>query len=426
VRRQPWPTTAPATTGRERLGARGRVGRSGVPLLVGSYRVPVTVRLRPILADLPTYRAGKPPPAGGGLYGYKLSSNENPFPPLPGVVEAVAAAAAMQNRYPAPFAVDLEAALAARFGVPASRVVAGAGSVGVLQQLVAATAGDGDEVVFGWRSFEAYPIVVQVGGATAVPVPLTADGRHDLPSMAAAVTERTRMVLLCTPNNPTGPVLGHEEVVAFLDEVPDDVLVVLDEAYVEFVRTPGAVDGPRLARRRRNVALLRTFSKAYGLAGMRVGFAVAPEPVAVALRQVTIPFAVTALAQAAALASLAAERELLQRVDALVTERTRVVGELAAQGWDLPEAAGNFVWLPTGADTAWFVEQCDEARVTVRPFDGEGVRVTVGEDFGNERILEIASRFVDRAAEGAASPAVAAAGAPLPDASTDPDEALAD
>ena len=400
----------------------------------------VTVRLRPVLADLPVYRAGKPPPAGADLYGYKLSSNENPFPPLPGVVEAVAAAAGSQNRYPPPSAVDLEAALAARFGVPSSRVVAGAGSVGVLQQLVAATAGEGDEVVFAWRSFEAYPIVVRVGGATAVPVPLTPDGRHDLPAMAAAVTERTRMVLLCTPNNPTGPVLRHDEVVAFLDTVPDDVLVVIDEAYVEFVRTPGAVDGPRLQRRRPNVALLRTFSKAYGLAGLRVGFAVAPEPVAAALRQVTVPFAVTALAQTAALASLGAERELLQRVDSLVAERTRVVDELTAQGWELPEAGGNFVWLPTGADTAWFVEQCDGANVTVRPFDGEGVRVTIGEDFGNERILEIAARFVDRVAERTAAadpdaapgaapdagPAAAAAGAPLPDASTDPDEALAD
>ncbi len=385
----------------------------------------VTVRLRPVLADLPVYRAGKPPPTGGDLYGYKLSSNENPFPPLPGVVEAVATAAGLQNRYPPPSAADLEAALAARFGVPASRVVAGAGSVGVLQQLVAATAGEGDEVVFAWRSFEAYPIVVRVGGATAVPVPLTPDGRHDLAAMAAAVTERTRMVLLCTPNNPTGAVLRHDEVVAFLDAVRDDVLVVIDEAYVEFVRTPGAVDGPRLQRRRSNVAVLRTFSKAYGLAGLRVGFAVAPEPVAAALRQVTVPFAVTALAQTAALASLGAERELLQRVASLVAERTRVVDELTAQGWRLPEAGGNFVWLPTGADTPWFLEQCDAANVTVRPFDGEGVRVTIGEDFGNERILEIAARFIDRVAQRDAPPAAEAAGAPLPDASTDPDQALA-
>lgn len=386
---------------------------------------PVTVRLRPVLAELPSYRAGKPAPTGGGLYGYKLSSNENPFPPLSGVLEAVAAAADRLNRYPPASAADLETALAARFGVPASRVVAGAGSVGVLQQLVAATAGQGDEVVFAWRSFEAYPIVVRVGGATPVPVPLTPDGRHDLVAMAAAVTERTRMVLLCTPNNPTGPVLRHDEVVAFLDAVPDDVLVVVDEAYVEFVRAEGAVDSSRLLRRRSNVAVLRTFSKAYGLAGMRVGYAVAPEPVAAALRQVTVPFAVSAHAQAAALASLGAERELLARVDALVTERSRILTELAAQGWQVPEAGGNFYWLPTGPDTDWFVEQCEAVAVTVRPFDGEGVRVTVGEDYGNERVLEAAARCLDR--RGAPPDAAAeAAEAPLPDASTDPEQALAD
>lgn len=386
----------------------------------------MTTRLRPVLADLPRYRAGKPPRVTDGALGYKLSSNENPYPPLAGVREAIAAAVETHNRYPSPTAGDLEAALGARFGVPASRVVAGAGSVGVLQQLVAATAGEGDEVVFAWRSFEAYPIVVRVGGATPVPIPLTPDGRHDLTAMAAAVTERTRMVLLCTPNNPTGPVLRHDEVLTFLDAVPDDVLVVVDEAYVEFVRTPGAVDGPLLHRRRQNVALLRTFSKAYGLAGLRVGYAIAREPVAAALRQVALPFAVTALAEVAALASLSAERELLERVENLVVERSRVMAELVAQGWDVPEAGGNFVWLPTGPDTDWFVEQCDEARVTVRPFDDEGVRVTIGEEFGNERVLEIAARFVDRAGERDTGPAAEAAGAPLPDESTDPEQALAD
>ena len=391
----------------------------------------MTVRLRPVLAELPAYRAGRPPKAGRGTFGYKLSANENPYPPLPGVLEAVARAADSLNRYPPPAATDLEAALAARFGVPASRVVAGAGSVGVLQQLVAATCDQGSEVVFAWRSFEAYPIVVRTGGATPVPVPLTPDGRHDLAAMAAAVTDATRMVLLCTPNNPTGPVLRHDDVVGFLDAVPTDVLVVVDEAYVEFVRALDAVDSTRLLRRRPNVAVLRTFSKAYGLAGMRVGYAVAPADVADALRQVTVPFAVSALAQAAALASLGAERELLARVDSLVVERRRVSAELVAQGWDVPEVGGNFVWLPTGADTGWFAEQCEEAAVTVRPFDGEGVRVTIGEDYGNERVLEIAARTMDRITARDApaepdGPAGEAAGAPLPDGDTTPEQALAD
>ena len=174
----------------------------------------------------------------------------------------------------------------------------------MLGQLIQATCDPGDEVVYAWRSFEAYPIVVAIAGATSVQVPLDADARHDLEAMRAAITERTRLVLVCTPNNPTGPVVHQDELDAFLDRVPSDVLVVIDEAYLEFVTDPEAPDALATYRQRPNVAVLRTFSKAYGLAGLRVGYAVAHEPVAQALRKTAVPFGVSDIAQQAAIASL--------------------------------------------------------------------------------------------------------------------------
>ena len=178
-----------------------------------------------------------------------------------------------------------------------------------------ATAGPGDEVIYAWRSFEAYPIIVQISGAQAVRVPLTSTEEHDLPAMSAAVTERTRLVFVCTPNNPTGTVARRDELERFLDEVPSHVVVVLDEAYREFVRDPLAADGLDLYRERLNVVVLRTFSKAYGLAGARVGLGIAHRPVADALRKCQVLFGVSSLAQAAAIASLQAEDELLGRVE---------------------------------------------------------------------------------------------------------------
>src|SRR4051795_5908504 len=232
-------------------------------------------RLRAVLAAIPRYVPGRPARDDGRTF--KLSSNENPYPPLPSVLEAVARAAATMNRYPDMGSARLVEAIATRLGVPAECVVPGTGSVAVLGHLVQSVCDEGDEVVFAWRSFEAYPIVTQVCGARPVPVPLTPDARHDLPAMAAAVTDRTRLVLVCSPNNPTGPAVHAQELEAFLDRVPRSVLVVLDEAYVEFVRDEKVPDGLAVWRRHRNVAVLRTFSKAYGLAGLRGGHPV-PHP----------------------------------------------------------------------------------------------------------------------------------------------------
>ena len=350
-----------------------------------------TPRLRAALSGLPAYKPGRPPAAHEGMTTYKVSSNENPYPPLPGVLEAAVAAAGEMNRYPDMTASALVAAIAEHLAVPVEHLATGTGSVGVLQQIVQATAAEGDEVVYAWRSFEAYPIVVGISGATSVRVPLRPDATHDLDAMAAAITDRTRLVLVCTPNNPTGPVVHRDELAAFVDRVPADVLVVVDEAYKEFVRDPAAVDGVEFYRDRPNVCVLRTFSKAYGLAGLRVGFAVAHDPVAEALRKTAVPFGVSVVAQHSAVESLRREAELFERVEALVKERARVYEELRAQGWDVPVTEANFVWLALGERTVEFAAACEQAGIVVRPFEGEGVRVTVAEPEANDRFLQVAA-----------------------------------
>nr|WP_277348016.1 histidinol-phosphate transaminase [Streptomyces sp. HNM0574] len=354
--------------------------------------------MRGALDGMPVYKPGKRAPAGEegaaqAPVAYKLSSNENPYPPLPGVLETVTSAAGAFNRYPDMACSGLLAELSARFGVPEEHLATGTGSVGVAQQLLQATAEPGDEVIYAWRSFEAYPIITQISGATSVRVPLTEGEEHDLDAMAEAITERTRLIFVCNPNNPTGVAIPRADLERFLDRVPCDVLVVLDEAYREFVRDENVADGIDLYRDRPNVCVLRTFSKAYGLAGLRVGFAVAHEPVAAALRKTAVPFGVSQLAQEAAIASMRSEGELLERVEALVGERTRVSRELAEQGWTVPRSEANFVWLRLGERTDEFAAACEAAGTVVRPFPGEGVRVTVGESEANDIFLQTAAAF---------------------------------
>ncbi|VXB95817.1 histidinol-phosphate transaminase [Nocardioides sp. AX2bis] len=342
---------------------------------------------------IPAYVPGRPPTPRPGTTTYKLSSNENPYPPLPGVVEAAHRAVDTMNRYPDMGSALLYAGLSDRLGVPVEDLATGTGSVALIYQLLTAYCDPGDEVVHAWRSFEAYPIAITSAGAVSVRVPVTADGRHDLDAMVAAVTDRTRVVMVCTPNNPTGPSVTQTELDAFLARVPSHVLVVVDEAYLEFVRMDDAVDGLATYRGRPNVVLFRTFSKAYGLAGFRVGYAVAPAPVAAALRAVSLPFGVSTVAQVAAVASLDAEQALLERVDALVVERDRVVAGLREVGWEVPSPQGNFVWFDLGARTADFAAAAEEAGIVVRPFAGEGCRVSIGEDEANTRLVDVAARF---------------------------------
>lgn len=351
---------------------------------------------RAALADVPAYVAGRPAAAVPGRPSYKLSSNENPFPPPARVVEAVERAARQVNRYPDMGNTAVYDALSARLGQPTDRLAAATGSVALLYHLVQAFCEAGDEVVFAWRSFEAYPIAAAVNGASSVRVPLTADGRHDLPAMAEAVSERTKVLLVCTPNNPTGPAVTRTEVEQLLAAVPPHVVVVVDEAYREFVRGPEAFDALDLLEAHPNLVVMRTLAKAFGLAGLRVGYLVAHEPVAAAVRACALPFGVSAVAQAATVAALEVEAELLERVELIVAERERVVAALRAQGWTVPDAQGNFVWLALGEHSPRFAAACEDAGVMVRPYATDGVRITIGEPEGNDVFLEVAEEFQPR------------------------------
>jgi histidinol-phosphate aminotransferase len=355
-------------------------------------------RFRSVLDQVPVYVPGKRAVAADGR-SFKLSSNESPHEPLPSVTKAIAEAAAGVNRYPDNSAGALIDAIAERFAVPAADIAVGCGSVGVTQQLLEAAGEPGAEVIYAWRSFEAYPTLVGLAAAEDVRVPL-ADEVHDLPAMAAAVTERTRLIFVCNPNNPTGTVVSGPQIEEFLGRLPDHCLVVLDEAYREYVRDPSVPDGIDLYRRWPNVAVLRTFSKAYGLAGLRVGFLVGREPVAQAVRKTMLPFTVNSIAQAAAVASLAAEPELLDRVEAVAGERARVRDALLADGWTVPPTEANFVWLRLGADTLDFAAACHRAGIAVRPFAGEGARVTVADRAANDEFLAVAAAYPRRNSPG--------------------------
>jgi histidinol-phosphate aminotransferase len=351
-------------------------------------------RFRPILDGFAPYQAGRTVAAPDGR-SHKLSSNESPFGPLPSVLKVIAEAAGQVNRYPDNVSAELTEAIAARFGVPASHVAVGCGSVGLAQQLLETVGEPGAEVLYAWRSFESYPTLSDLASATSVRVPLR-DETHDLAAMADAITDRTRLIFVCNPNNPTGTVVHRAELEEFLARVPGDCLVVLDEAYSEYVRDADAPDGLRLYRDRPNTAVLRTFSKAYGLAGLRVGFLIAHEPVAGAVRKTKLPFTVNAIAQAAAIASLEAEPELLERVEAVVAERGRVRGELLAQGWTVPPTEANFVWLRLRDDTADFAAACEREGVAVRPYGADGARVSIGDHEANDAFLAVARAYPRR------------------------------
>lgn len=360
-----------------------------------AYREEVTLpRPRAAVAAIPRYVAGRPPLVHEGITSYKLSSNENPCPPLPEVVDAIARAAAECNRYPDMGSAVLLDALSVARGVPPDRLAVGTGSSALIYGLLCAFCGPGDEVVYPWRSFEAYPIAVAAAGATPVPVANAADGRHDVDGLIAALTPVTRVLILCSPNNPTGPVLTRSELARLMAAVPSDVLVLLDEAYAEFVRRPDAARGIEAQADHANLVALRTFSKAHGLAGLRVGYAVGTPEIVAAVRGVLLPFGVSGVAEAAAVAALKAEEQLLDRVDAIVAERERVLERVRGLGWEVPEAEGNFWWLPlTGAALDAFVGAAEEVGVSVRPLGGEGARVTVGEQEANDRVIEVLERL---------------------------------
>ena len=356
------------------------------------------IPVRPVFNTLPSYAAGKPPTPVEGLTQYKLSSNENPLGPVPEVA-CVLAEFATAHRYPDPLSTALRHKLSARLGVDADDIVTGAGSLGALNQILKTFAGvnaDGvqDEVIYAWRSFEAYPILIGIMGARSVQVPNLPDGSHDLDAMAAAITGRTRLILVCTPNNPTGPAVTESQTRAFLAKVPAHIPVVIDEAYFEFCAASTVPEGEEaplngmdIYRDYENVIILRTFSKAQGLAGLRVGYSISHQQITQHLRVAATPFAVTALAEAAAIASIEHEDTVMERVSHQVAERERVTARLRELGYDFPSTYANFVWLPLGERTGDFVQLMSEHALSVRAFGTEGVRVSIGEVEANDRFL---------------------------------------
>jgi histidinol-phosphate aminotransferase len=348
------------------------------------------VSARPAVAALPAYRPGRNPADLAREIGVeravKLASNEVAFPPLPAVLQAISATAGETHRYPDNAATVLTAALAERYGVAPEQVATGCGAVTLCQQLAQAFNDPGtSSMAFAWRSFEMYPLLAEVAGARAIRVPLVpgeAGGpadTHDLDGLLAALDESTRLVFVCNPNNPTGTAVRRAELERFLDAVPAETLVVLDEAYREFVTDPDVPDGTELMRGRANVAVLRTFSKAWGLAGLRVGYLLAEDPaVAEAVRKTNVPFSVSTLAQAAAVAALASEPEVRARCAAVVAERTRLTAALRERGVPVEDSQANFVWLPLGERTKETAAALESRAVITRPFAGEGLRVTVG------------------------------------------------
>lgn len=363
-----------------------------------------SIPVRPVFDTLPSYAAGKPPAPVEGLTRYKLSSNENPLGPVPEVARVLAEFDAV-HRYPDPLSTALRTALAGQLGVDAEDIVTGAGSLGALNQIIKTFAGvnaDGvqDEVIYAWRSFEAYPILVGIMGARSVQVPNLPNGAHDLDAMAAAVTDCTRLILVCTPNNPTGPAVTESQIRSFLAKVPATVPVVIDEAYFEFCAASSIPEGEEpplngldIYRDYPNVIILRTFSKAQGLAGLRVGYSISHPQITRHLRVAATPFAVSALAERAAVASIEHQEAVMARVRHIVAERERVTARLRELGYEFPGTYANFVWLPLGERTGDFVDLMNRNALSVRAFGSEGVRVSIGEVEANDRFLSLCELF---------------------------------
>ncbi|MEM9652693.1 MAG: histidinol-phosphate transaminase [Actinomycetota bacterium] len=347
-------------------------------------------RVRPAVQGLAAYRPGKGAAQAEEEHGItdaiKLASNENPYAPVPEVTEAIATAINGANRYGDHRATELRAALAHWLGVTAEQVAVGCGSVGLLQQLCLTYLDPGDEVVYPWLSFEAYPVTAKMMSAVPVTPPLV-DHAFDMDAVTAAVTDRTKLVLLATPNNPTGTAISTEQIRKLLTSIPDDVVVLVDEAYREF--SDPALGDPvtDLLPHHRNVIVSRTFSKAYGLAGLRAGYAIADPAIVQELDKVLLAFAVNSAAQAGALAAIDAVDKIQVNIDRIKAERTRVVDALTTAGWQLPPAYANFVYLATGEDTDEICVGLERRGVVVRPFSGDGLRVTIGSEAENDRFL---------------------------------------
>ena len=346
------------------------------------------VVFRPEIQTLPVYRQGRPPKPGG----LKLSSNEMPFAPLPAVMEALSKG--VWNRYPDATASTLRASLGSYLGVSPDWLLVGAGSVALLQQFITAAAGPGDNVVYAWRSFEAYPGLVTVAGAESRKVPNRDDHSHDIDQLIAAVDDNTRVVIVCSPNNPTSTLVTTDEFERLMAEVPETCLVILDEAYREFVEEPSAVRGEQQWSKYPNLVVTRTFSKAYGLAGLRIGYAIGHPDLLAPAQAAGIPLAVSAPAQIAAEVALEHRDEMASLVATVAARVSRVREELAPWSTVIPAPYGNFLWLPTGEHTEQVASWLEDDGLVARVFPGEGIRVSIAEEEGVEPLLRIAKRVV--------------------------------
>lgn len=335
---------------------------------------------------------------------HQMCFNEMPVGPSDEVLGVVLDAARMAHRYPLPAATELTKALASEHHVSPDRLVVGAGTAALALMVTGLTACGGGEVVFAVPGVEhLIGVAASLVGAHAVEVPLR-DHVHDLDAMADAVSPRTRLIIVCNPHNPTGTVVSKPALGRFLDRVPDDVLIVLDEAYWEFTSTDRTASGLDVAEGRPNVCVFRTFSKAHALAGLRVGYVIAPASVAQRLHTFTILLGANALAQAAAQASLMEARTAVQaRVSATLAERERLRHGLAGLGWSIPASQANFLWVPLAATAEDFTKACADAGIEVRCFPGRGVRITVGEPTANDALLQAAARFAVTARSDRAS-----------------------
>lgn len=351
-------------------------------------------RFRPDIAAMSPYKVGRQMADVAREHGLdpseivKLTANEGPDGPFPGVVDAVTAVLADSNRYPDNDCWDLGHRLADELGVEFSNLLFGAGSVALLVEIGLAMGGPGTNIVYGWPSFIMYRFAALWAGSQSREVSLGDDHSLDLDAMRQAIDDGTRVVIVCNPNNPTGTIKPADEVEAFIDDVPGDVLVVVDEAYHEFVTDPRYRTEIPLAIERPNVVVLRTFSKIYALAAHRVGYAVGRADLITELRKAQAPLTVSKVAQVAASATLGQPEELARRRDLNEARRHHVVGALSERGLDAAESHTNFVYFYLGDDTDELVEEMTTRGVLIRPMSGGWVRATIGNEQENRRFLE--------------------------------------
>jgi histidinol-phosphate aminotransferase len=364
----------------------------------------MTITFAEKLARMPGYQAGVPtgqaPEAIASGRIAQLASNESPFPPHPEVVEAIARAAAAMHRYPDPDATLLRRRIAERCEAEPGRIAVGNGSCEILLAAAEALCEPGAEIVYAWPSFSMYPYLPALTGAREVRVPLGEGEVHDLDAMAAEITAATQLAIVCNPNNPTATHLPAAEIAAFCERVPPHVTVVLDEAYVEFQTDDDPDASLDLLAEFPNLVVLRTFSKCYGLAGLRVGYAVGSAGFRAAVDAVRQPFSVNALAQAAGAEAVLHQDDVLRRVESAVAERLRVQEGLGSLGLARTESQANFSWIDLGeAEEAEVVAHLAEREIAVRPGTPLGdpghIRVSYGTPEENGRFLAALREFLD-------------------------------